>query len=512
MGSGNSGLGGGGMHSKDKEQTIEAAKDNLKEEKDIAKEIEPGNPSAFPIVGIGASAGGLEALYQLFSAMPHKTGMAFIIIQHSSPDIPTLLPGLLQKYTRMQITVARDGTDIEPDHVNIVPSDKNMQLVDHTLTLFAKPEKPYVPHSIDLFFRSMAENLKDQAIGIILSGIGSDGSFGSRMINYQLGMVIAQDPASAKHPDMPQSVIDLGVADKVLPPDRIPTYLMDYARKYFGKPAIEREEDLKQNRKELEEIFTLVKIRTDHDLSQFKHSTVRRRIERRMGIKGIDSVKGYVRYLRENPDEIESLFKEFIINVTGFFQDPVAFAYLKKYCLDFLKARPLSSTVRAWTLGCSTGEETYSVAFLLQECLAELKSEAVLRVFATDLDESAINLARTGLYPSSIITDEVAPERIDRFFDRKGSYYQVKKEIRQKCVFTQLDFIKAPSFSNIDLVSSRSILIYLNAAAHRRLIPILYSILNPRGLVFLGARDSMGQFSQLFKPLDPAHKIYQRLL
>ena len=483
---------------------------SLQEEKDIVKELSPEKKESFPIVGIGSSAGGIEALIGFFSAMPANTGMAFIVVQHMSPKHESLLPKILQNYTRMVATQATDGVQIQPDHVYITPPDKNLHLAQRSLKLIEKPERPYVAHSIDIFFRSLAESLKDRAIGVILSGAGSDGTFGARLINQKLGMVLVQDPRTAQTDSMPQSVISIGVADAVLSLDKMPAYLMEYARIYFGKPAKERWEKLAQQHYDLQEIFTLVKERTGRDLSINKLTTIYRQIERRMSINRINSPEEYVRFLRENPAEIDSLHKFFLINVTHFFQNPPAYRILKNHLKENILRNKNRDTISAWTLGCATGEETYSLAILLQECQEELETKLDINVMATDIDQYSLNLARTALYPSSIAAEDVSPERLARFFDKKDSYYQVKKEIRDKVMFSQRDYLSMVPFAGIDLISPRSIVAFLNREAQKKLVPLAHSILNPGGILFLGLPDTIHEFPGLFGTLDPRWKIYER--
>jgi len=410
----------------------------------------------------------------------------------------------------MPVSQAKDGTRVKRDHVYVIPPDKNMQMVRRTLRLFEKPERPYIAHSINLFFRSMAENLRDKAIGIVLSGEGDDGAFGARLINRRLGIVGVQEPSTAKSPGMPRSIIDAGVADFVLPPSKMPRYLINWSKEYYGKPAREREKILEKRTGLLKKVFELVKTRTGHDLSIYKRSTVYRRVQRRMEITHSPRIQDYIRLLREDSHEIDTILRELIIRSTSFFTDPESLSTLKKHLKRLIRQRKPGTEIRVWTIGCSTGEESYSTAFLIQECINELKMPFGLKIFATDLDKTAINLARNGFYPSSILRDEIDARRIERFFNKKGTYYQVKKEIRKKILFSELDFVKAPSFLHIDLITPRNIFIYLNSEAQKKLIPIFHSTLNPGGILFLGTRDSMGRYAELFEPLDTKGEIYKR--
>lgn len=309
---------------------------------------------------------------------------------------------------------------------------------------------------------------------------------------------------------MPRSIIEAGVADFILPPSKMPRYLINWSKEYYGKPAKEREKILEKRTGLLKKIYELVKARTGHDLSIYKRSTVYRRIQRRMEITHSSGIQDYIRLLQEDPHEIDIILREFIIRVTNFFTDPEAFLTLKKHLKRLIRQKKPGTEIRAWTLGCSTGEESYSTAFLIQECIDELKMPLGLKIFATDLDKSAINLARNSFYPSRILADEINTKRIKRFFNKRGTYYQVKKEIRKKIIFSELDFVNAPSFLHIDLITPRNIFIYLNYGAQKKLIPIFHSTLNPGGILFLGTEDTMGKYAESFKPLDPKREIYER--
>ncbi len=482
----------------------------VREEKQVAGEIAPERPGAFPIVGIGSSAGGLAALTAFFDAMPDKPGMAFVVIQHMDNVEKSMLPSILKRHTSMEVSTARDRVELKPDHVYVIPPGKNMQMVRRRLRLFAKPEPPYLAHSIDFFFRSMAQYLKDRAIGIVFSGLGMDGAFGAKLINHNLGMVMAQDPATADYRGMPESVIQLGVADYVLPPKDMPKYLMEYINTYYGKPAREREKELAMEKAELKKVFSLVKETRGHDLSMYKLSTVYRRVAKRMSVKRCKTIEGYASYLEENPEEIDVLMKEFMIRVTTFFKDPQAFAELKRFTKQLLKGRQEGTTVRAWILGCGTGEDTYSVAIMLQECIEELKMDLNFRLFATDIDKSSLNIARTGLYPASILSKDITEERLNKYFIDRGSHMQVKKEIRDRVLFSVREFTEAPVFTRLDLVTSRTVMVYLSPQSQRNLIPIFHSSLVPRGLLFPGTKNSIGMYAGMFRVLDEKWNIYER--
>lgn len=475
----------------------------------VAAEVRPERGD-FPIVGIGASAGGLEALIEFFQNMPGDNGMAFIIVQHIRPEARSLLREIIQRYTAMKVETAETGMEVEPEHVYVVPPHSNVTLSGRALRLSLKPKHPYIAHSVDFLFRSMAEELKDRAVGIILSGTGSDGAFGAKLINFRLGMVMVQNPMDALYGSMPESVRNLGVADYVLPVHDMPGHLIDYARDYFGRPAREREKDFEQRSRKLETIFKLAKEGAKHDLSQYKLSTVYRRINRRMSVVHVDTIEGYASYLARSPQELNRLVKEFIVAITSFFQDPGAFTALKALLKDLLRSRPEGRELRAWTLGCASGEDSYSFAIMLQECLEELKSGVGFRLFATEMDEAAINIARNAFYPATILEQDITPRRLDKYFVREGTEYRVSDHIRRNVFFSVREFTEPPVFTSLDLITSRSIMVYINRESQKKLIPVFHFALNDRGLLFPGTQDSVQDFTGLFRLLNDKWMIYER--
>lgn len=478
------------------------------EELEVVKEVHTKS-GGFPIVGIGSSAGGLEALADFFRALPDSVNMAFIV-QHVWPKADINFGDIVQRYTHLKVIKAEQGMPIEPGRAYVVPPYQNITLKGKELRLSPKPDHAYIAHSIDLLFRSMARELADNAIGIVLSGTGSDGAFGSKLINHRLGMVMAQDPATAKYRNMPDSVIKLGVADYVLAPERMPERLIAYVQSYFGKPAIERENEFEQESYRLNTIFELAWRTTKFDLSIYKLSTVLRRINRRMSIVQAQTIEEYAKYLKNNSTELEYLVKEFLTNVTNFFQEPGAFDAMKDLLKTLLRRKHRKSTVSAWVLGCATGEDTYSFAILLQECIEEIRRGLTFKLFATDIDETAINIARNGIYPASILEEDITADRLEKYFIKQNSEYRVKPEIRRNVFFSIQDFLRPPSFQGLDFISSRVIMLYLSPGSQNKLIPILYSRLNSRGLLFTGTEDSVGQFPSLFHLVDSQWKIYER--
>ena len=473
---------------------------------------EDGHPTTFlPIVGIGASAGGLEALEAFLSNVPIKSGMAFVIVQHLDPTHKGIMVELLQRCTPMPVVQVKDRMAVAPDSVYVIPPNRDLSILHGVLHLLEPTAPRGLRLPIDFFFRSMADDLQDKSIGVILSGMGSDGTLGLRAIKEKAGVVFIQSPASAKFDGMPRSAIDAGLADVVAPVEELPGRIVGYLG---HAPLITRKnlplEDKTQSA--LEKIFILVRTQTGHDFSLYKKSTVYRRIERRMGLHQIDRIASYVRLLQENPQETELLFKELLIGVTSFFRDPVAWEYLKEKIIpEMMASRQSGGKIRAWTPGCSTGEEAYSLAIVFKEALEREKSadSFSLQVFATDLDKDAIDKARAGVYPANIAVD-VSPERLRRFFVEEERGYRVAKEIRESVVFASQNVIMDPPFTKLDLLICRNLMIYLDPALQKKLLPLFHYSLNPGGVLFLGTAETIGAFTDRFVLLDGKARIYRR--
>ncbi|MEW6335365.1 MAG: CheR family methyltransferase, partial [Thermodesulfobacteriota bacterium] len=365
---------------------------------------------------------------------------------------------------------------------------------------------------IDFFFRSLADDRQSRSIGVILSGMGSDGTLGLRAVKEKAGVAFVQDPSSAKFDGMPRSAIDAGLADVVARVEDLPGRIISYLKQIR---LIARHESPLEGKTEsaLEKIFILLRTQTGHDFSLYKKSTIYRRVERRMGLHRIERIAAYIRYMQENPQETELLFKELLIGVTGFFRDPTAWEQLKHKAIpELLAAYPAGGALRAWTPGCSTGEEAYSLAILFRDALEQLKPTAVftLQIFATDLDRDAIDRARTGVYPANISSD-VTPERLRRFFSQEDQHYRVGKEIRKMVTFAPQNVLMDPPFTKLDLLICRNLLIYLTPELQKRLMQIFHYSLNPRGILFLGNAETIGTFTDLFTLLDGKSRIYRRL-
>jgi two-component system, chemotaxis family, CheB/CheR fusion protein len=469
---------------------------------------------SFPIVGIGASAGGLAAFEAFFSGMPidKDPDMAFVLVQHLAPDHKSILTDLIRRYTRMQVSEAEDGVVVQPNCAYIIPPNRDMAFLNGTLQLLepAAPRGQRLP--IDFFFRSLAQDQHERAICIVLSGTGSDGTLGMREVKGEGGMAMAQTPESTEFDGMPRSAIATCLVDYILPPAEMATHLIAYATHAFGKgtrslsPPFPRYDDA------LKKVFILLRAQTGHDFSQYKHNTIKRRVERRMAVHQIADLDGYVRFLQQTPGEVEALFRDLLIGVTNFFRDPEVFTELESTVIPRLfDDKPAGTPVRVWICGCSTGEEAYSIAILLQEQMDKLRRSYQLQIFATDIDNRAIDQARSGLYPSSIAAD-ITPERLARFFtpEADGSAFRINKGIRDLLVFSEQDVIKDPPFSKLDLISCRNLLIYLNSDLQKRLIPLFHYALNPNGILFLGTSETVGEFVYLFTLLDRQSKLYQR--
>ena len=463
----------------------------------------------FPVVALGASAGGLEAFTQFLTALTHESGIAYVLVQHLDPSHPSSLVELLNRVSPIPIVEATEGMPVKPNHAYIIPPGKSLSIHNRTLSVVGDQEHPGITHSINHFFHSLAEDVKERAVGIILSGTGSDGSDGARTIKANDGLVIVQDPVTAKYDGMPKSAIEAGVADYILPPAAMASQLKDYLDQSFYKRERIRQA-LKKDDVNMKSIFSLVKMRTGRDFSGYKISTITRRIEHQMAVNSIETLGNYLKFLRENPNEIEALMKNFLIQVTSFFRDKEAFESLKQKIGLMLKDKPEGTQLRAWVPGCSTGEEAYSIAIIIMECIQESGRRFDVQVFGTDLDAEAIAIARAGLYPTAIAKD-VDPKRLDAFFNQAGSSYQIKKNIRENVIFAVHDVVTDPPYSRVDVISMRNLLIYFDSELQKKVLPMLHYALNEKGILFLGTSETIGEFNDLFANLDAKWRIYQSL-
>lgn len=461
----------------------------------------------FLIVGIGASAGGLEAMEEFFRHMPPGSGMAFVVVSHQHAGHVSLLPSLLSKCTAMPVVEVKDGMSVELNHVYMAPGGANLAILHGTLHLMEPPSQERVPLPIDYFFRSLAEDQKQRAVGIILSGTGTDGTVGLRAIKAESGMTIAQEPQSAKYQGMPHSAIAAEVVDVVQPADRMSEPLLAYALSLTRPtpPLPEHDPSLI-----LQKIFILLRDRTGNDFALYKENTIHRRIERRMNVHQIENVRQYLRFVLANPHELDALFQELLIGVTTFFRDPQAFEVLAQKVLPSLvEGKPEGAILRLWVAGCSTGEEAYSLAILIREYLTQKKLPLTVQIFASDLDSRAIETARAGLYPIGIAGD-IAPERLQRFFTKEDGSYRVKREIRDLVVFATHNMLTDAPFTKLDLLSCRNLLIYLEAKAQQKILPLFHYALKPNGILFLGSSETIGGFESLFTVIDRKWKLFRR--
>jgi two-component system CheB/CheR fusion protein len=472
---------------------------------------QPIKASTCPIVGIGASAGGLEALVQFLEHVPKNSGLAYVIVQHLDPTQKGMMPELLQRATKLKVMQVKDRTKVEPNCVYVIPPNSDMSVLHGVLHLMAPAEMRGLRLPIDFFFRSLAEDQREHSVGIILSGMGSDGTLGLRAIKEKAGIVLVQDPVTAKFDAMPRSVIDAGLADIVASAEELPGKIIAYRRHLpqLAKPELHLEEKVQSA---LENIVILLRAHSGHDFTLYRRSTLYRRVERRMGIHQVGRISGYVRYLQENPQELGILFKELLIGVTNFFRDKTAWEQMATTALPLLlKDRPAGSTLRAWVAGCSTGEEAYSLAMIFKETLKHLKSaeNITLQIYATDLDKDAIDKARLGFFPENIVAD-VSPTRLTRFFIKEEGGYRVNKEIRSMVVFAPQNLIMDPPFTKLDILSCRNLLIYLTPELQKKLFPLFHYSLNPKGVLFLGSAESIGNFTHLFTALALKERIFLR--
>ncbi|HLN21062.1 MAG TPA: chemotaxis protein CheB [Bacteroidales bacterium] len=463
----------------------------------------------FRVVGVGASAGGFEALEQLFRNMPEKCGLAFVVIQHLSPTHKGMLGELLQRVTRLKVYTVTDRMKVKPDAIYVIPSNRSMTITNGEFHIFKPIEKQGLRLPIDLFFRSLAEDRKENSIGIILSGMGSDGSLGLKAIKEKAGLVLVQDPASAKFDSMPRSSIEAVMVDIIAPADELAARLITLTTQSDTIGA--RDEDDKDT-SALEKVITLLRNQTGNDFSQYKKSTMYRRIERRMGIHQLNKIASYVLYLQQNPAELDILFKELLIGVTSFFRNAPVWEELKENILPSLFAKmPQKYLMRAWVPGCSTGEEAYSLAIVFREALekANLNKNISLQIFATDLDNNAIERARRGVFTANICAD-VSPERLKRFFTKTGELYRINGGIREMVVFAPQNIIRDPSFTKLDFLSCRNLLIYLDSDLQKKLLAMFHYSLVPGGILLLGSAETHGSQGNLFTAVNSKLRIYER--
>ena len=468
-------------------------------------------PKGIPVVGLGASAGGLQAFTQFFQAMPDRTGMAFVVIHHVDPDHESLMADLLAKHTRMTVALAEDDTPIAADHVYIIPPNRFLSIEKGVLHLSEPAERRGMRLPIDFFLRSLAEDQKQNAVAVILSGTGGDGTAGIRSIKETGGMVLAQDPTEAAHDGMPRSAIATGSVDHILPVAKMPAVIRDYtAHPFIARRATTKV--LGENaRGALPDIINLLKAHTPINFEYYKEGTLLRRIERRMALRHLENAADYLALLKDQPDEAENLCADLLICVTSFFRDPDAFAYLADQVIRDLVVNCVSGQpIRIWVPACATGEEAYSLAMLVIEKIEALRKDVKLQLFASDVDENALSVARAGVYPDAIAGD-ISPERLRRFFDKEDHSYRVKPELRDAVVFARQNILADAPFSKLDLISCRNLLIYLNTDAQERIIQMFHFALNDGGLLLLGSSETANNHENYFQPVSKKHRLYRRV-
>jgi two-component system CheB/CheR fusion protein len=485
---------------------IRAAEEKSTVEKTTLKD----GTDLFPIVGIGASAGGLDALEQFFQNMPENSGMAFVVIQHLDPNHSGIMPELLQRITSMKVFQAADHLKVKPNYVYVIPPNKSLAILKGSLHLFDPVESRGLRLPIDIFFRSLADDCLERSIGIILSGMGSDGSLGLHAIKEKNGLVLVQEPSSAKFDSMPRSAIDSVVVDIVAPVNELPGKLISFLKLNPGsnkKIKIESKE-----RSNIDKIIILIRDQTGHDFSMYKKTTLFRRIERRKGVHEIENIANYVRFLQENPNEVEILFKELLIGVTSFFRDTAVWEMLRERVLPgMIKQLPNDYQMRAWVTGCSSGEEAYSLAIVFKEVMEDFgkHKNISLQIFATDIDNDAVEKARKGFFPKNIASD-ISPERINQFFNPDGEGYRIKTSIREMVVFASQNVVRDPPFTKLDILTCRNMLIYMEPVLQKKLMTLFSYSLNPAGILLIGTSETLDLQNEAFKVVDPKLKIFKR--
>jgi len=468
----------------------------------------------FPVVGIGASAGGLAAYKKFLSAIPEHSGIAYLLVQHLDPNHESLLPEILQKSTKIPVNEVSDECIFEPDHIYVMPSKKIMETSKGKLRLAPRPDKIKSDRilPIDLLFSSLAEVYESRTIGVVLSGTASDGTKGLKAIKDNGGFTFAQDLESADFSGMPDSAIQKGVVDFVLPPDKIPTKLLELTNIISATNGLEDSQVL-DDEGLIRQIITLLRVRKSADFSYYKQTTIRRRIFRRMAITKKKKVKDYLEYLRENKEEQDTLYHDFLIPVTSFFRDPVIFEHLSETFLTrILKSTPAKKTIRIWVAGCSTGEEAFSFAILIKEILEArltVDHEINVQIFASDLNKSSIEKARLGIYAESEVTG-LSEKRLKKYFSKVNGHYQVIRPIRDMCIFAAHNFLIDPPFGKMDLVSCRNVLIYFEAYLQKKALTTFHYVLNPKGLLLLGKSETTSGVPDLFADHSKSDKIYSR--
>jgi two-component system CheB/CheR fusion protein len=468
-------------------------------------------PVDFPVVGIGASAGGLEALQEFFKNMPPNPGVAFVIVQHLSPDYKSLMDELLARYTKMAIHRVEDGMLVEENHIYLIPPRMNMTIFHGKLLLNEQAPGRSLNLPIDIFLRSLAKDQEKNAIGIILSGTGSDGTLGIRAIKEYGGIAMVQDDQTAKFDGMPRSSISTGMVDFILPPAKLADELVNYVKHPLIRKTEQIEHQISKDENQLSKVIAILRDHKGVDFSNYKENTIIRRLEKRISINRFDKIDDYVRFLADNQREIQMLFNELLIGVTRFFRDEDSYGKLSEEVLpNLFKQNNHNETLRVWVAGCSTGEEAYSIAIMIKEYMNKNSLHREVKIFATDIDSNSLEYAGAGQYPDSIVSD-ITPDVINRYFTRKGERYQVNESIRSMVIFARHNLLQDPPFSKIDLISCRNLLIYLNNNVQQKVLALFYLSLLPQGFLFLGSSESLGNMAEGFTIIDNKARLYRQL-
>lgn len=494
-----------------------AKRKNQKKNSSKASEVELGSEVALVandqlmVVAIGASAGGIEATTELLKNVPDETGLSFVVVQHLDPKHQSFLVDLIAKQTRMGVSEVKDGMTMERNHIYVIPPNASMLVSKNTLRLHPREELRGVPMPIDQLMRSVAEEHGDNAIGIVLSGSGSDGALGIAEIQAQGGVTFAQDDATAKYNSMPRSAVNSGSVDYVLSPKQIARELVRIARLSQKRPPMAAEAPVAASEaSSLASIFQMLRRSTGLDFTHYRQTTILRRIQRRMIVHKMEKLEEYVGYLQSNPGEIKALYQDMLINVTSFFRNPAMFKALSAVVVpSLMKQRSGDTAIRVWTPGCASGEETYSVAMTLLEFLGDTATEVPIQFFGTDVSEPSITKARAGVYPENIQGD-VSPERLRRFFTRVEGGFRISKTIRDMCIFAQHNVLNDPPFSQMDLICCRNLLIYLEPVLQSKVISLFHYATRPNGYLVLGTSEGVGAASNLFTSVDRSFKIFSK--
>jgi two-component system, chemotaxis family, CheB/CheR fusion protein len=479
---------------------------------DESRSLRRQMPGPFPIVGIGASAGGLEATTELLKNLPANPDMAFVVMQHLDPSHESALPALLARVTPMKVHEAKNNLRIEPNCVYVIPPNKSMRIAERRLKITPRKMDKEAHMSIDHFLESLANEESDRAIGVILSGNGSDGTRGLLAIKSAGGVTFAQNEKTAKYTSMPINAVAAGCVDFVLSPSDIAKEMVSIAGRPPGAPVplVPSTSPSRGEERAFEEIIAIIRQRIGVDFAQYKRPTLDRRIRRRIGLHKLDAFHAYVDYLRNHPAEVQELFNDILIHVTGFFRDAPVFNILKKKIFPkLLKSRPQDEPIRIWAPGCSSGEEVYSLAIAMVEYLETQKRNHSVQVFGTDINVRALDRARAGFYPVGIAAD-VSADRLRRFFSKQDNGYRINKSIREMCIFARQNVVIDPPFSSIDLISCRNLLIYLGQLLQRKVFPVFHYALKSTGYLLLGTSETIGSSADLFMIADKKCKVYTK--